>query len=114
MDETKESFVCPTCGLEYKNGAGLAGHMRLAHKKEEKSQFIAVDIAAEAMRLLEKRFDEQNEKFKIIGRLIESVGNGLIQTNDSAKWCKDDLKGFYAIRVEPKTFTKEHSVGAES
>lgn len=109
MSEQKQEFTCPTCGLEYKNGAGLSGHMRLAHRKEEKSQYIAVDIVSEVLRLLEKRFDEQNEKIQILGRLIESVGNGLIQTDDRLKWCEADIKGFYRVGIEPKPFTKEHS-----
>lgn len=55
-----------------------------------------------------ENFSELNKKLAIVGKLIESVGNGVIMTS-SAQWCLDDIKGLKALGVECTPFTLEHS-----
>jgi hypothetical protein len=134
--EVKPEFVCPDCGFKAVNGKGLSGHMRLAHQHPTKQDGFK-EYVDEVLEKLEGAWEDQfrvrleaeakrnegqlalntstielckafNEDFKIVGKLIESVGNGLIKSDRRAEWCEDDIKGFKALGIEPQSFTLEH------
>lgn len=68
------------------------------------SKFASIDATLEAEN---KRVGEQAEQFKVVGKLIESLGNVVIQSH-GAKWCVDDIKGFKRLGIEPLPYTLEH------
>jgi len=91
---------------------GVLSKHQEALEKQQESTKTHVD---EALSHLEKsknsieNFSELNKKLEIVGKLIESVGNGVIMSNSSAQWCLDDIKGLKGLGVECKPFTLEHS-----
>jgi DNA-directed RNA polymerase subunit M/transcription elongation factor TFIIS len=52
--------------------------------------------------------DSSDHRFTVLGRLIESIGNGLIKSNGEIAWCEDDIKGLKYIGVKPGEFTLKH------
>ena len=51
---------------------------------------------------------DAEKRITVLGRLIESIGNGLIKSNDKISWCEDDIKGLKYIGVKPSEFTLKH------
>ena len=55
-----------------------------------------------------EKFDVIEKNFAIVGKLIQSLGEAIIQ-DTGGKWCLDDIKGIRALGVEPSQFSMEHS-----
>jgi len=51
---------------------------------------------------------DAEKRLTVLGRLIESIGNGLIKSNGEIAWCEDDIKGLKYIGVKPNEFTLNH------
>jgi hypothetical protein len=118
IEEEAESFVCPDCGFEATNGAGLAGHRRLTHslptKKDDYGKYAdgvlesVKSTLGVQMEALIQRLRELDEDNAVLTRLIESVGNGVIKSSDGKmSWCQDDLKAIKR-KIVPSKYTLEH------
>ena len=55
-----------------------------------------------------EKFDAIEKNFIIVGKLIQSLGEAIIQ-DTGGKWCLDDIKGIRALGLEPSSFSMEHS-----
>ena len=52
--------------------------------------------------------DGSDHRFTVVGRLLESIMDGMIKMDDRVKLCEDDIKGLEYIGVTPSKFTLEH------
>jgi hypothetical protein len=130
VGETKDSLSSVVDSAEVNGRLSVMGERlqvvedqvddKITEKIEGKCQVLNQCIEGLANRsetLEESRNDildvltEVDLKIKVIGKLIESTGNGIIKVEGNVAWCSDDIKGLKRLGIDPLPFTLDHVKG---